>query len=86
MVHLYFANRFVRDHNHQRLRDLQTPVVIIHAQHDSPASDRLEPNQLQNLEPILRVSIGCCVHGEECRREVRSTLGYTFVGFALIGL
>ena len=28
-VHLFFANKFVKEHNHERLRDVGSPVTAI---------------------------------------------------------
>ena len=49
------------EHNHDRLRELGTAVVAIHAVHDTPAVAEIDAGQFQNLEPVLRVSIGCRV-------------------------
>ena len=54
-VHLFFANRFVKEHNRVRLRDLGTPVVAIHAEHDTPVAAEVGAGQLLNLEGIVWV-------------------------------
>ena len=60
-VHLFFANKFVKEHNHDRLRDMGSPVIAINAEHDTPAAANVDADKFQNLQAVLRVSIGCRV-------------------------
>ena len=60
-VHLFFANKFVKEHNHERLRDTGSPVIAINAVHDTPVAANVDADKFQNLQAVLRVSIGCRV-------------------------
>ncbi len=60
-VHLLFANRFVQELNHTRLRDTGNRVLRIHATYDADRTKEMDPKDLHNLQPKLHLSIGCRV-------------------------
>lgn len=45
--------------NASQLRDIGKPVLRIVAHHDHPNSADAKPEQVQNLQSVLKVSIGC---------------------------
>ena len=60
-VHLFFANKHVKEDNHDRLRDTGLPVIAINAENDTPAAANADADKFQNLQAVLGVSIGCRV-------------------------
>ncbi|SMR46491.1 unnamed protein product [Zymoseptoria tritici ST99CH_1E4] len=55
---LYFTRKDVERINNYSLRDISHAVLAIHALHDSPASADTDEKDVQNLQAILKVSVG----------------------------
>ena len=58
---LYFSNAEVATYNYAKLKELETPIAIVHAKHNNKTAKNLNSQDMSGLEPIIHIATGAHV-------------------------
>ncbi len=59
---LYFSNAEVATYNYAKLKELETPIAIVHAKHNNKTAKNLNSQDMSGLEPIIHIATGAHVN------------------------